>query len=301
MEQEVKNKPVSTQDNKEKKPTWKKVLGIVFNVLFYLIIAIVLIFAIITLTKKTAKDLPHVFGKGYAIVQSDSMEPTFSMSELIIVDILDDEEKQKLQIGDVITFFDTNINHLNTHRVIGVDYDGKGLITALRTKGDNASGEDTVHANIADVKAVWPEKVKTCTIDGVKYTFSYNDKGELTGDILNVVKGSIESGSTWLSGTIKFETTTYSSRHSKSLGSIVGFITNTDKPIGFILCIIVPTILFLVYAVIVFVKNLLVYKLSKVPATPAPEVTADDKDRIIKEYLAAQEKAKEANKEEPKE
>lgn len=128
----------------------KKALGIVVNVI---VIAILVLVGLITLSiiLSTGKGYTNLFGNAYVAVQSDSMEGTdelyegayagyevkgFKKGDMIRVKILNDEQKKELQVGDVITFYQTVQGErvLNTHRIIEADYEN-GKYT---TKGDKA-------------------------------------------------------------------------------------------------------------------------------------------------------------------
>ncbi|MGN1227796.1 MAG: signal peptidase I, partial [Christensenellales bacterium] len=61
-----------------------------------------------------------------------SMQPTFDYMSLIVVDTKVD--KYDLKIGDIATF---NTGIVNTHRIISINYDGKGNVVSYETKGDN--------------------------------------------------------------------------------------------------------------------------------------------------------------------
>ena len=220
---------------KETKSTTKKVkkiLSITFNVIFYLIIVLVLIFSISTISRKNASTVPTFLGKGYLVVQSDSMKGTFEEGELITIKVLKKEkDKKALKVGDVITFYSTKLNALNSHRIVSIATNSEGEVVGYVTKGDNPLAEiDDFAVSVEDVKGVW-------------------------------------------TGT-----------HSKGWGKTVTFLTS---PVGFFVCIIGPTILFLIYAIIMFVKAFMTYRLSQAK-TNNEETEQEMKERIIQEYLAKQ-------------
>lgn len=103
----------------------KKVLKIVFNVLFYSLIVALLLFSIANMKVKTEADIPSIFGRGFLAVASDSMEgdkeDSFFKGDLLFVNILSDSERENLAVGDVVTFYDTNLKALNTHRIVEID------------------------------------------------------------------------------------------------------------------------------------------------------------------------------------
>lgn len=131
----------------------KKVLSITFNVIFYLIIAFLLIFSIMTIRSSKVNSIPNIFGKGYVAVQTDSMDAEmpswvpsgkakpFKPNTLLFINVLNDDTRQNIEVGDVITFFDYNLEALNTHRVKEVIKSGD-TITKLITQGDKYQLDD---------------------------------------------------------------------------------------------------------------------------------------------------------------
>ena len=115
----------------------KKVIYIILNVLFYAFILLMLLFAIANIRVKREDDVPNIFGKGFIAVKSDSMdgdEPdSFPQYAIIFVDMIDEEKVKELKTGDIIVFYDTELEQLNTHRI--VDKDGEIFIT----QGDKAA------------------------------------------------------------------------------------------------------------------------------------------------------------------
>lgn len=121
-----------------------KALSIALNTFFYLVIIVLLVFSIANIQVKRESDIPHIFGRGFLAVQSDSMEgdqeDSFNKGDLVFVKMLDEEEQQELTEGDVVTYFDMGIRALNTHRVVETfDLDGELFII---TRGDNTPGND---------------------------------------------------------------------------------------------------------------------------------------------------------------
>lgn len=135
-----------------------RITKIVLNVIFYTLIALILLYSIVVITSRGASDIPNVFGNGFLAVETDSMvgdnEDSFNPNDLIFVKILKDDEKRNLQVGQVITFIDhSRQGRLNTHRIIEVRPDG------VRTQGDNASGPDLFITSYDDIVAVYQGKI----------------------------------------------------------------------------------------------------------------------------------------------
>lgn len=121
----------------QSKSNIKNVFKIVGNVLFYTTIVLLLLFSISNLSVKTNKDIANILGRGFLPVLSDSMEgnnsDSFNKGSLVLVKLLSDSQKDDLEIGDVITFYDLNLGALNTHRIVHV------TSNYIVTQGDKAA------------------------------------------------------------------------------------------------------------------------------------------------------------------
>ncbi|HHX78970.1 MAG TPA: signal peptidase I, partial [Acholeplasmataceae bacterium] len=119
-----------------------KVLKIVGNVFFYLVIIFLLIFSIANIKVKKESDVPNVFGRGFIAVIRDSMEgneeDSINEGDLIFVKMLDEKGIANLKIGDIVTFFDWNIMALNTHRIKEIVIENDEVVRVY-TQGDKAA------------------------------------------------------------------------------------------------------------------------------------------------------------------
>lgn len=143
---------------KENKKTLKTV-KIVLNVLFYSVVALLLIYSIIVITSRGANDIPNVFGNGFLAVETDSMvgdkPDSFNPNDLIFVKILNDEQKNNLTEGDIITFKDpAKGGALNTHRIVDIRSDG-----FIQTQGDNENQPDFFYLEHSDIVAKYTGKI----------------------------------------------------------------------------------------------------------------------------------------------
>ncbi|MFP4177887.1 MAG: signal peptidase I [Acholeplasmataceae bacterium] len=121
-----------------------KALSIALNAFFYIVIIVLLVFSIANIQVKKQSDIPHILGRGFLAVRSDSMEgereDSFNKGDLVFVDMLSEDEQQELSEGDIVTYFDMGIRALNTHRIVDTfDLDGERFII---TRGDNTPGDD---------------------------------------------------------------------------------------------------------------------------------------------------------------
>lgn len=148
---------VNTQNNENevktpKTPKEKTIFGlkIAGNVLFYLFIAALFLFSIMNINAGSKNGgFPNLFGKGFLSVQTNSMERSDELSDLeqwsdykigeinvgdlVYVNKFKGKDASKLKVGDVITFFDKDLNAgnggLNTHRIVYISADKLSVIT----------------------------------------------------------------------------------------------------------------------------------------------------------------------------
>lgn len=137
--------------NEEVKPTWKKVVYIVLNVLFYAFIIFLLAFAIANISAKKHNNIPSIFGYGFMAVASDSMEgnkeDSFKVGDLIIVRMPNEKRIDNLVAEEsIVTYYDDSKGVLVTHRL--VDIIGEGTTAIYVTQGDKVE-LDNPSANYA--------------------------------------------------------------------------------------------------------------------------------------------------------
>lgn len=245
----------------EKKNTFKKVAGIVVNILLWLFVAFsVLVTVIAVSASSNKKNVPTVGGNCYLSVQSDSMnagkpgwvgkdQPEgFKKGDLIIGKYIADDADaiNALQKGDIITFeWDINGDGMisqgeyNTHRIVNI-VEKDGVIDYFETQGDNEEYS----------------RGQTETVYASKIIAKY-------------------------AGT--------------KLGGVGTVLTALGTSLGFGLCIVLPLAVFFVYELVVFIKTVM-----KVKNDGKKMISAADeeliKQRAVEEYLRQQqeEKAKQA-------
>lgn len=145
------------QEEKEQKTTKQKVffgLEIAGNVIFYLLIIALFLFALFNINGGNGtENFPNLFGKGMLNVVSDSMNHNgkdgleewedapikdgFAAGDLVWANTFKEENAENLKIGDVITFVSTvnGESALVTHRIVYIASDKKTVIT----QGDAAA------------------------------------------------------------------------------------------------------------------------------------------------------------------
>lgn len=125
----------------EKKNTPLFILKVIGNVIFYSVIALLLLFSIMNINggNKT-QGFPNIFGKGFLSVQSDSMKgenpDSFVRGDLLFVDVFNPKDYDSLEVGMIVTFYDDNIDNLNSHRIVYIARDDNGKILSLAVQGD---------------------------------------------------------------------------------------------------------------------------------------------------------------------
>lgn len=253
----------------EVKPTWKKVVYIVLNVLFYAFIIFLLAFAIANISAKKHNNIPSIFGYGFMAVASDSMEgnkeDSFKVGDLLIVKIVKDEKDLEglTPEKDIVTFYDFSQEILITHRLVDIkESNGNPLYVA---QGDKVE----ITNSSADYKV------------GQEGYYLTETLGE--SEILAIYSSKI-----------------------KGVGKVLAFL---QTKAGFGLCIVLPTALLLIFEAYLLIKNLFEINRQKLTqeleakglnqnANFDPE---EEKRRIREELLAEMRKEQEMKAQEEKE
>ena len=109
----------------------KKVIKVLGNLLFVIVVFLLLVGLLTGLSSKSEKVYDVIKFRSYVIV-TPSMKPTINPGDMILVKKTDID---KLEKGDIITFNKDNI--VATHRIEEINGD------SIITKGDNNNLEDT--------------------------------------------------------------------------------------------------------------------------------------------------------------
>ena len=138
----------------------KKVLKIILNVFIWIFVAFSAFMTVLSLAASTSPDgIPSLAGTAFMTVASDSMEDTIMTGDLITAKKLSDEQKQQLEVGDVITFYkdldEDGNEEINTHRIIEIVYDTDGTVDGYKTKGDHNLLDDPGQVSWQFVIAEW--------------------------------------------------------------------------------------------------------------------------------------------------
>ena len=263
------------ENTKQMNPTVKKVLSVVFNVLFYAFLVVLFVFAISNIRSKK-NNIPNIFGVGYLTAQSGSMTGTFEKGDNIWVRIANEKKINELKVGDIITFYDPAIAQSSTQA--GGEDDGTNLNTH----------------RIVDIVTVADGSLRyICQGDYVKITFPeavYSKDNPNNAHLQYVEREDIKA--------------IYIKNMGKGLTGVFKFAKSS---LGFGLCIVLPTALLLVYEVVMLVRNLMTLNKEKMEAKMAEDKAAQQEDlelqkqrmreELLAELRAEQAKGKEAKEE----
>ena len=192
----------------EKKTTKEKTifgLKIAGNIIFYLIIIALLLFSIMNINAGSKNGgFPNIFGKGFLSVQSDSMTRQdelpeeynnykiqgFAKGDLLYVKVLNNKNINELKKGDVVTFYDSTIEALNTHRIVYITYNEDNTVNSVSLQGDLSASLKSVYDPTDETKLELNYQLQS---SGDIATFSgdglENLKGVVTG--VNVGAGKV--------------------------------------------------------------------------------------------------------------
>lgn len=148
-------------ENKSTKELVLKISKIAGNVVFYAIIVFLLLFSIMNIRgSKDTASYPNIFGRGMLSVVSNSMdgdkEDSFQVGDLLIVKTFKEKDFDELEIGDVVTFFDQDVNNgkggLNSHRIVHILKDENGKYLSVAVQGDKSVKDRNYTFNPADTE-----------------------------------------------------------------------------------------------------------------------------------------------------
>ena len=153
----------------EKTTKAKKIVGIVANVLVWIFLAFSMLITILVFTAQGSEDgVPAIFGKSLITIETESMEPTYKVGDLVFMKKISAEDKAALEKDTIITYrapIDINgdgvIGDINTHRIVSVD-PATGVVV---TQGDNnlitdAEGDSAYTIHLNDIIGTCTEKGK---------------------------------------------------------------------------------------------------------------------------------------------
>ena len=140
------------KDKKTKKEKFNKILKVIVYPFIILIFSLVIYVGYMKYIKH--ENDVNIFGFRTYLVATGSMEPEYSIGDMIIIK---ETPKEKIKAGDVINYISENKADTITHRVIEVEE--KQGQTYYKTKGDNNNSEDPEPINYNQVQGVLVFKI----------------------------------------------------------------------------------------------------------------------------------------------
>jgi signal peptidase len=242
---------------KVQKTTKEKVVSIlklIGNIVFYVVIIGLLLFSIMNINAGSKNGgFPNIFGKGFLAVQTDSMTRDgdrldelyadyeigeFSRGDLLYANVVNEKNINDLKVGDVVTFFDSSINALNTHRIIIVDIED-GKVTRVVLQGDLAASLSGVYDPTDSNKAQQNQ-----------YLISSGNVQFIGGENLSLIKGKVTG-------------------IAKDFGTKLEFVQQ-----NWLWLFVIPVLLFLLVEVFFVVRNVMELKGAKQKAELANDKEA---------------------------
>ncbi|MGN0633288.1 MAG: signal peptidase I [Oscillospiraceae bacterium] len=128
------------ENQKQKRSAALGIVNVIRTIMVYLLAIAIVIAAILFAMDKSPQK--SIFGYRYYTVLTPSMEPAYSVGDIVIVKLANADD---IKVGDVITFNPSSDSDAYlTHRVTEKleNYEGTG-VTCFKTKGDANETEDS--------------------------------------------------------------------------------------------------------------------------------------------------------------
>lgn len=279
------NEVYSMEENKlqtqENKKNWKKPVSIVLNVLFYTIVVLLLLFALATAIgnvqqrnrRKAAEEsgemiqdynIPSLFGTGLLSVQSDSMDMKTGNDGSVPI------KKDSFLKGDMIIVKMANerrINKLEKEKSIVTYFDiteNKLITHRLVDILDNPDGTKSYVTQGDRIEIINPGANYTNPADGYQVTVIKAD------EIIAIYSGKLVG-----------------------FGSFLDFL---QTRLGLGLCVLLPCFLFLVFEVVILIRNIFLMNKDKMQKELAsqPKFDAEAEREKMRQELLAEMAAKQA-------
>lgn len=276
---------LASASKKERTPQQQKAMTIlnwVATAVCIVVIVFALVVAIFTIAGTTNDDHLMRFGdKIYLNVASDSMEPTFSTSDVIIANAFNYEKQlAELKVGQVVTFKTTvrsggnTYEVFNTHRIVRINFEENGTtVRNFTTRGDNSKSADKDNSKLS-----WKDAIAQNTL-GLTETVAPS----------NIVAtwGSVDADGNFTSG-----------KMLKGVGGFSNWIQDTanfgaQQKTRFFCVVVLPLILLFVIYAFILVRTLVIAKLENQRKVQAEQVITvdslsdEEKRRLAQEYLAS--------------
>ena len=276
---------LASSSKKERTPQQQKAMTIlnwVATAVCIVVIVFALVVAIFTIAGTTNDDHLMRFGdKIYLNVASDSMEPTFSTSDVIIANAFNYEKQlAELKVGQVVTFKTTvrsggnTYEVFNTHRIVRINFEENGTtVRNFTTRGDNSKSADKDNSKLS-----WKDAIAQNTL-GLTETVAPS----------NIVAtwGSVDADGNFTSG-----------KMLKGVGGFSNWIQDTanfgaQQKTRFFCVVVLPLILLFVIYAFILVRTLVIAKLENQRKVQSEQVVSvdglsdEEKRRLALELLAS--------------
>lgn len=138
----------------------KKVLNIVLDIVIWVFVAFAALITFLVFTStQNEEGIPSIGNRMLFTVQTDSMEPTIKVGDVVLSKKV--EDFTKLKKDDIITFYMDNGQGetiVNTHRIVEAKDNGNGNYSFV-TKGDHNPANDNGEAHISDIIGVYTGRI----------------------------------------------------------------------------------------------------------------------------------------------
>ena len=280
---------LASASKKERTPQQQKAMTIlnwVATAVCIVVIVFALVVAIFTIAGSTNDNHLTQFGdKIYLNVASDSMEPTFNTSDVLIATAFDYQKQlSELKVGQVVTFKTTvraggaTYEIYNTHRIVHINYENDGLtVRNFTTRGDNQEG--TWQEIVAELE----KEVE----DQNKALLDKNRAETVTPASIVATWGSVDSEGNFKAG-----------KMLKGVGGFSNWIQDTEnfganQKTRFFCVVVLPLILLFVIYAFILVRTLVIAKLENQRKVQSEQVVSvdglsdEEKRRLAQELLAS--------------
>lgn len=271
----------SVKPQKTKKQKTFFILKIIGNVVFYIIIIALFIFAIANIRSGGKGGIPNIFGSGYLAVETDSMKKyssetvkdpmekmteeyknqynsyaiqSFTKSDMVTVNMLDDNAKKTgLRVGDVVVYKNSTLKGMTptmnvAHRIVYVYFtDGTGTTS---NNEELYKGKEVAYVTTQGDYAV------TQNIAALNYTSEQA--------ICQGILWENESEKNGTKAITQWENVQLAQIQAKVSGVWYGFgQTIRDMQANFFWIFVLPVLIVLVIEIFFVIKNILDYRAEK--------------------------------------
>lgn len=281
---------LASASKKERTPQQQKAMTIlnwVATAVCIVVIIFALVVAIFTIAGSTNDNHLTQFGdKIYLNVASDSMEPTFNTSDVIIATAFDYQKQlSEIKVGQVVTFkttvrsnSGTTYEVYNTHRIVHINYEEDGkTVRNFTTRGDNQEG--TWQEIAAELEKKVEDQNQTLLNKDIRETVTPS----------NIV-------ATW--GSVDGEGNFTAGKMLKGVGGFSNWIQDTEhfganQKTRFFCVVVLPLILLFVIYAFILVRTLVIAKLENQRKVQSEQVVSvdglsdEEKRRLAQELLAS--------------